>query len=191
MLGVGTSSLDSRLSRSRWSVYIVKVNDPEDLDTAVAQIKATEDQYVGKARVALIHLAEAAGGGRPPAMVAPPPALPRPEVNRFTKIIATAEPSNLPRDVSPTDFQLWLMKFNTFSQASWIPGPPTSGEKLRQLRVYLGTAWQDVLETVDLDHATFEEIINTLTDEISITFPVVRRRIELFSIPDQMSTEGP
>ena len=172
-------------------VYSEGLNDPEDLDTAVAQIKATEDQYVGKARVALIHLAEAAGGGRPPAMVAPPPALPRPEVNRFTKIIATAEPSNLPRDVSPTDFQLWLMKFNTFSQASWIPGPPTSGEKLRQLRVYLGTAWQDVLETVDLDHATFEEIINTLTDEISITFPVVRRRIELFSIPDQMSTEGP
>ena len=30
-----------------------------------------------------------------------------------------------------------------------------------------------------------------MTDEISITFPVVRRRKELFSIPDQMSTEGP
>ena len=78
------------------------------------------------------------------------------------------------------------MKFSTFSNASWIPGPPTSGEKLRQLRVYLGTAWQDVMET-----ATYDEIIALLTSEIQITFPVVRRRIELFSIQDQMASEGP
>ena len=83
------------------------------------------------------------------------------------------------------------MKFSTFSNASWIPGPPTSGEKLRQLRVYLGTAWQDVLETVELETATYDEIITLLTNEIQITFPVVRRRIELFSIPDQMASEGP
>ena len=152
------------------------LNSTEDLDTAVAEIKSTEALYVGSARVALVHLAEATGGSPPPAVFAPPPpAIPRPEVDRFTKISATAEPSNLPRDVSPTDFLLWLMKFNTFSNASWIP------EKLRQLRVHLGTAWQDVLETVELEHATYEEIIKLLSDEISITFPVVSRRIELFS----------
>ena len=86
---------------------------------------------------------------------------------------------------------MWLMKFSTFSNASWIPGPPTSGEKLRQLRVYLGTQWQDVLETVDMDSSSYEDIIKLLTDEISITFPVVRRRIELFAIQDQTATEGP
>ena len=48
-----------------------------------------------------------------------------------------------------------------------------------------------MIEPVDLANATFEEIIQILTDEISITYPVVRRRIELFSIPDQMATEGP
>ena len=147
------------------------LNEQSDLDAAVAEIRSTEDQYGSKARVALVHVAEAAGGGPPAVPPPPPPALPRPEVNRFMKISATAEPTNLPRDVTP--------------------GPPTSGEKLRQLRVYLGTAWQDVIETMDFEKASFEEIIQTLTDEISITFPVVRQRIELFSISDQMSTEGP
>ena len=123
---------------------------------------------------------------------APPPGFtPRPEVNRYIKISATAEPSSLPRDVSPSDFHMWLMKFTTYSNASWVPGPPTSGEKLRQLNVYLGTQWSDVLETVDQSTATYEDIINILSNEISITFPVVRRRIELFSIQDQMASEGP
>ena len=82
------------------------------------------------------------------------------------------------------------MKFETFSNASWIPGPPTSGEKLRQLRVYLGTPWQDVTEHINLETATFDEVIKLLSEEISIHYPVVRRRIELFSLPDQMSSEG-
>ena len=107
------------------------------------------------------------------------------------KISATAEPSSLPRDVTPSDFHFWLLKFDTFSNASWIPGPPTSWEKLRQLRVYLGSAWQDVSENINFDTAAFDEVVQYLTDEISITYPVVRQRIELFSIPDQMHTEGP
>ena len=97
------------------------LNSKETLEAAVNEIKSTEAIYVGKARVALVHLAEAAGGSPapPPAVYAPPPvATPRPEINRFTKISATAEPSNLPRDVSPSDFHLWLMKFSTFSNAS-------------------------------------------------------------------------
>ena len=167
------------------------LNDDADLEAVVGDIQSTEEAYVKKARAALCSLA-AASGGEPPAVPLPPPPVPRPpEANKFTKISATAEPSNLPRDVTPSDFQLWLLKFNTFSSASWIPGPPTSGEKLRQLRVYLGTAWQDVTESIDFDTATFEEVIQYLTDEISIHYPVVRRRIELFSIPDQMHAEGP
>ena len=117
------------------------LNDEEDLNAVVEDIQTSEEAYVKKARAALCALAAALGGG-PPANPPPHPPTPRPpETNKFTKISATAEPSQLPRDVSPSDFQLWLMKFNTFSSASWIPGPPTSGEKLRQLRVYLGTAW--------------------------------------------------
>ena len=91
------------------------------------------------------------------------------------KISATAEPSNLHRDVTPSDFQLWLLKFNTFSSASWIPGPPTSGEKLCQLRVYLGTAWQDVTEGINFDTSTFDEFIKNLTDELSMHYPVVEQ----------------
>ena len=44
---------------------------------------------------------------------------------------------------------------------------------------------------MDFDNASFEDIIQTFTDEISITVPVFCRRIELFFIQDQMSTEGP
>ena len=112
------------------------LNEKSDLDAAVAEIRSTEEQYVKKTRAALCALAAAAGGGPPAIPPPPPPVVPRPESNKFMKISATAEPSTLPRDVTPSDFQLWLMKFNTFSNASWIPGPPTSGEKLRQLRVY-------------------------------------------------------
>ena len=167
------------------------LNDDTDLEAVVADIQATEEAYVKKANTALCSLAAASGGG-PPTVPPPLPPVPRqPETNKFMKISATAEPSNLPRDVTPSDFQLWLLRFNTFSSASWIPGPPTSGEKLRQLRVYLGTAWQDVTEGINFDTSTFDEVIKTLTDEISIHYPIVRRRIELFSIPDQMSAEGP
>ena len=168
------------------------LNDEADLENAVSEITSTEDTYVKKARAALCALAEAVGGVTP--AYPPPPTTPvprQPETNKFMKISATAEPSSLPRDVTPSDFQLWLLKFETFSNASWIPGPPTSGEKLRQLRVYLGTAWQDVSEHINFETATFDEVVQYLTDEISITYPVVRRRIELFSIPDQMHTEGP
>ena len=167
------------------------LNSEDEIETVVGDIQDTEENYVKKAREALRSLA-AASGREPPAVPLPPPPVPRPpETNKFTKISATAEPNSLPRDVTPSDFQLWLMKFNTFSSASWIPGPPTSGEKLRQLRVYLGTPWQDVTEHIDLDTATFEDVIKQLSDEISIHYPVVRRRIELFSIPDQMHSEGP
>merc|ERR1712081_148827 len=118
-----------------------RLNDDADLEAVVGDIQSTEETYVKKARAALCSLAEASGG-EPPAVPLPPPPVPRPpEANKFTKISATAEPSNLPRDVTPSDFHLTLLKFDTFSSASWIPGPPTSGEKLRQLRVYLGTAW--------------------------------------------------
>ena len=44
---------------------------------------------------------------------------------------------------------------------------------------------------MDFENATFDEVVKLLSDEISITYPVVRRRIELFSIPDQMHAEGP
>ena len=77
------------------------------------------------------------------------------------------------------------LKFNTLSAASWIPGPPTSGEKLRQLKVYLGVVWQDLTEQVDWD-----AVVKTLMDEIAVHYPVVRRRIELFSLPDQLISEG-
>ena len=167
------------------------LNDEEDLDAAIAEISSSEEGYTKKARAALCSLAEATGGG-PPQVPPPPLPAPRPpETNKFMKISATAEPSALPRDVTPADFQLWLITFNTFSSASWIPGPPTSGEKLRQLRVYLGTSWQDVTEPIDFENSTFDEVVKILSDEISITYPIMRRRIELFSIPDQMHSEGP
>ena len=85
----------------------------------------------------------------------------------------------------------WLIKFNIFSAASWIPGPTTSGEKLRQLWVYLGVVWQDLTDQVDWDTTTFDAVIKTLKEEISVRYPVVRRQIELFSLPDQLSSEGP
>ena len=138
------------------------LNPKETLEAVVNEIKATEALYVGKARKALVHLAEAAGGSPapPPAVYGPPPGLtPRPEVNKYIKISATAEPSTLPRDISPSDFHLWMLKFTTYSNASWVPGPPTSGEKLTQLIVYLGTQWQDALETVDQSKATYEEVV--------------------------------
>ena len=54
------------------------LNKPEDLDIAVDEIKTTEAQYVCKARVAFVHLAEAAGGSPQTVGFAPPPAvLPR------------------------------------------------------------------------------------------------------------------
>merc|ERR1712112_390764 len=109
------------------------LNDDADLEAVVGDIQSTEEAYVKKARAALCSLA-AASGGEPPVVPPPPPPVPRPpEANKFSKISSTAESSNLPRDVTPSDFQLWLLKFNTFSSASWISGPPTSGEKLRQL----------------------------------------------------------
>merc|ERR1711954_610596 len=153
------------------------LNSKENIKSVVAEIEENEAVYVKKAREAIRALAEASGKGNTVAPAPLPPA-PRPESNKFSKISATAEPSSLPRDVTPNDFQLWLMKFETFSNASWIPGPPTSREKLRQLRVYLGTPWQDVTEHINLDTATFEDVIKHLSDEISIHYPVVRRRIE-------------
>ena len=47
------------------------------------------------------------------------------------------------------------------------------------------------MEQVDRDASTFEAVIKTLKDEIAVHYPVVRRRIELFSLPDQLSSEGP
>merc|ERR1711954_140813 len=166
------------------------LNSEEDIKSVVTEIEENEQVYVKKAREALRALAEASGKGQTVAPAPLPPA-PRPESNKFSKISATAEPSSLPRDVSPNDFQLWLRKFETFSNASWIPGPPTSGEKLMQLRVYLGTTWQDVIENINLETSTYDNVIKLLSEEIAITYPVVRRRIELFSLPDQMSSEGP
>merc|ERR1711954_262016 len=166
------------------------LNSEEDIKSVVTEIEENEEVYVKKAREALRALAEASGKGQTVAPAPLPPA-PRPESNKFSKISATAEPSSLPRDVTPNDFQLWLIKFETFSNASWIPGPPTSGEKLRQLRVYLGTPWQDVVEHINLETSTYDEVIKLLSEEIAIHYPIVRRRIELFSLPDQMSSEGP
>ena len=62
---------------------------------------------------------------------------------------------------------------------------------MRQLKVYLGVPWEDLLDTVDWKKATFESVIEALEREISIKYPVVRRRIELFSLPDQAPNEGP
>ena len=166
------------------------LNSEEDIKLVVTEIEENEAVYVKKAREAIRALAEASGKGNTVAPAPLPPA-PRAESNKFSKISATAEPSSLPRDVSPNDFQLWLNKFEMFSNASWIPGPPTSGEKLRQLQVYLGLPWQDVLENINLGTSTYDEVIKTLSDEIAIHYPIVRRRIELFSLPDQMASEGP
>ena len=47
------------------------------------------------------------------------------------------------------------------------------------------------MEQIDWDGTTFDEVIKLLQGEISVHYPVVRRRIELFSIPDQLSSEGP
>ena len=38
---------------------------------------------------------------------------------------------------------------------------------------------------------TFDEVVQLLIDEIGILYPVVRCRIELFSLPDQLQAEGP
>ena len=75
--------------------------------------------------------------------------------------------------------------------ASWIPGPPSLGEKLRQLRVYLGAPWEDVTEGVDWDKDRYDDVIETLRTEIEVKYPIVRRRIELFALSDQQSSEGP
>ena len=85
------------------------LNPKESMEAVVNEIKATEASYVGKARVALVHLAEAAGSPGGPAPSPVYPVAPRTEFNRFTKISTTAEPANLPRDVSPTDFNMWLL----------------------------------------------------------------------------------
>ena len=84
-----------------------------------------------------------------------------------------------------------MRKFNTFSGASWIPGPPISGEKLRQLMVYLGVPWSDLMGPKEWEEATFESVLVALEREISIKFPIVRRQIELLSLPDQAASEGP
>ena len=57
--------------------------------------------------------------------------------------------------------------------------------------MYLGVPWEDLLDTVDWEEATFESVIEALKREISIKYPVVRRRIKLFSLPDQTPNEGP
>ena len=43
---------------------------------------------------------------------------------------------------------------------------------------------------VNWESATFDEVVETLQYEIALHYPIVRRRIELFSIPDQLSSEG-
>ena len=50
--------------------------------------------------------------------------------------------------------------------------------------------WQDVVESIDWDTSSFNQVVQLLQSEISVHYPVVRRRIELFSIPDQLSSEG-
>ena len=44
---------------------------------------------------------------------------------------------------------------------------------------------------MDWGSATFDEVVETLQNEIAVHCPGVRRRIELFTIPDQLSSEGP
>ena len=67
------------------------INNKETLDDVVNDINTSCETYAGKARTALQALATASGA--PP----PAPAPSRPEYNKFSKIIATAEPSQLPR----------------------------------------------------------------------------------------------
>ena len=75
------------------------LNNKETLDEVVNDINTSCETYAGKTRTALCALAAASGG--PPSGPAPTP---RPESNKFSKISATAEPSQLPRDISPADF---------------------------------------------------------------------------------------
>ena len=51
--------------------------------------------------------------------------------------------------------------------------------------------WQDLTDQVDWESTTFDEVIQKIKEEIFVHYPVVRRRIELFSLPDQLSSEGP
>ena len=63
------------------------LNPKETLEAVVNDIKATEAGYVGKARVALVHLAEATEGA-----TAPPPAGARPQKVRYLGILDTRHP---------------------------------------------------------------------------------------------------
>ena len=133
-----------------------ELNTEDTLQAVAKDVTTSCEAYAAKTRAALCALAAAAGGAmaaavaasaaNPAATGAPAPAAVshRVESNKFCKISSLAEPTTLPRDVSPAAFSLWLLNFTTFSDASWIPGPPTSGEKIRQLKVYLGSVWQDV-----------------------------------------------
>ena len=69
------------------------LNNKETLDEVVNDINTSCETYSGNARTALQALATASGA--PP----PAPAPSRPESNKFSKISATAEPSQLPRDI--------------------------------------------------------------------------------------------
>ena len=110
------------------------LNSKEALDAAVEEVTTSCDQYSALGKLVISALAPFSGGtsSLPPIATT---SSPRAEVNKFSKISSTAEPTHLPLDVAPSDFNQWMVKFETYSAASWIPGPPTSGEKLRQLKV--------------------------------------------------------
>ena len=117
-------------------------NSKELIDSAIANIEASYANYKTAGTTGIKSLAAYTSLVSTTTSTTPASTTSRVE-NKFSKISHTAEPCALPRDVSPSDFKIWMRKFNTFSGASWIPGPPTSGEELRQLMVYLGVPWSD------------------------------------------------
>ena len=81
-------------------------NSKEVIQSAVADIEASDNQYKTVGTNAIKALAPYTVASVPTSTTQATAATPRTESNKFSKISSTAEPSNLPRDVSPSDFNI-------------------------------------------------------------------------------------
>ena len=116
----------------------------ETLDNAINSIDKSAKELANVTSLALQALQEAV------TMTEPQPQ------NKFISVASSEEPPPVPRDISPSDFSAWLSKFQIFSDASWVPGPPLSGERLRQLHVYLDSQWEDVTEGINWSQDSYD-----------------------------------
>ena len=164
-------------------------NTAEVINQKISSILAETEEYKEQIFSAIRKMGEIERGMEvvSPSVLMPPPPPPvaAPGTSMENKFqVFPGEPEALPprSECSPKAFSDWWESYTVWLQGCYSK-PPSDRDYLKRIRHALDKSWRDLLQEVEWDSWTLEQLRLKIQQEVLKSHPLFRRRVEFFSIP--------